>query len=342
MRAAIYDPYLDTGGGGERYMMTVASILAKHGWSADVVWPDPRIGRWLQERLGIDLSKVSFVEDIAKGVGYDLVFWLSDGSIPTLFGKKNIIHFQTPFQNAGGRSLFNRLKLVKISHVVCNSAFTKRFVDKEYGVSSDILYPPIDVDLFKPLNKDDVILFVGRFSHLQQLKRQDMLLDSFARMYKKGFRGWRLVLAGGSEVGGRDFVAQLKKMAVGLPVDILENLPLDKLRKYYGRAKIFWSAVGYGADEEKQPEQVEHFGIGVVEAQASECVPIVIARGGHKEIVENGRNGFLWDSPEELCEITQELAKNERRRKEIATKARQSSKKFSTREFEKKFLQIIR
>ena len=54
MRAAIYDPYLDTGGGGERYMMTVAHTLKKEGWDVEVKWDSPKILNWLTERLGID------------------------------------------------------------------------------------------------------------------------------------------------------------------------------------------------------------------------------------------------------------------------------------------------
>ena len=35
-RAAIYDPYLDTLGGGERYCLTVAEILLIAGWQVDL------------------------------------------------------------------------------------------------------------------------------------------------------------------------------------------------------------------------------------------------------------------------------------------------------------------
>ena len=40
MRAAIYNPYLDTLGGGERYVMAVATALANLNYIVDVEWSD--------------------------------------------------------------------------------------------------------------------------------------------------------------------------------------------------------------------------------------------------------------------------------------------------------------
>lgn len=70
------------------------------------------------------------------------------------------------------------------------------------------------------------------------------------------------------------------------------------------RSKIFWSASGFGVDEDKSPDKVEHFGITLVEAMASRVFPIAFAAGGHKEIIENGKNGFLWKEKDELIDLT--------------------------------------
>ncbi len=42
----------------------------------------------------------------------------------------------------------------------------------------------------------------------------------------------------------------------------------------------------------------------MVEAMASCAFPIVFAAGGHKEIVENRKSGFLWKTEEELIDFT--------------------------------------
>lgn len=149
------------------------------------------------------------------------------------------------------------------------------------------------------------------------------------------------MLIGGSEIGGREYVQTLKNMAQGYPVDILENLPLDEVQKAYGKAKIFWSASGLGVDSQRDPQQVEHFGMSVVEAMSAQCVPVVADRGGHKEIIQNNKNGLLWDTTATLQKLTMELIKDERRRIKLAKEAQKTSKKFSIAEFQKNILKVF-
>ncbi|MDO8452873.1 MAG: glycosyltransferase family 4 protein, partial [bacterium] len=239
------------------------------------------------------------------------------------------------------KALFNRLKFAKINRVVCNSQFTKSLIDKEYGVKSQVVYPPVAIDQIRPLKKENIILFVGRFSQLQQTKGQHILIDVFKRLYEKHLHSWKLIIIGGSDVGRSKYVDYLKKEGQGYPVEILENLPFSEVKKFYGRAKIFWSASGFGVDQLEEPQKVEHFGISVVEAMSAACVPIVVNLGGHKEIVDDKKDGFLWNSLDELAKITLDMVSNERSRDKIAQKAQEKSKNFSQERFEKELLQII-
>ena len=347
MRAAIYNPYLDTLGGGERYVMTVAQVLEKNGWEVDVEWDDAGILKKLEDRLGLDLSGVRVVSGIHKGREYDLCFWLSDGSIPRLYAQKNILHFQVPFHDVSGKSLFNRLKLRRIHKVVCNSKFTKKFIDKEYGVNSVVVYPPVDVEEFNTLpvgkqgKKENIILSIGRFSQLLQAKRQDVLVSVFKKMVDGGLEGWKLILAGGSDIGGEEFARSLRFETRGYPIEIIENPDFEALKKLYGRAKIFWSASGFGVNEEKEPEKVEHFGIVVVEAMAAGCVPVVNNKGGYSEIIENGINGILWDSRNELREQTVRLIKDEKERIKFSKTCKKRAQQFSQAKFEDEILKVI-
>lgn len=147
-RSAVYSPYLDTLGGGERYLMGVVRTLFKLGYKVDIKWHDKDIISKLEKRFGINLSGLKVVEDINRGFGYDFCFWLSDGSVPFLFAKKNFIHFQVPFRNVNGKSFSNRLKFINIDKVIVNSFFTKKVIDKEFGVESLVVYPPVDVGAF--------------------------------------------------------------------------------------------------------------------------------------------------------------------------------------------------
>lgn len=135
-KAAIYDPYLDTLGGGERYCLTVAEILSKNGYQVDLFWSgDQSLLSKAQTRFNLDLSQVNLVPDIFLDHGanieiaqdsesisrvskrpsnphqkiinlvkkykvtrqYDLFFYLSDWSVPFLFSKTNLLHIQVPF-----------------------------------------------------------------------------------------------------------------------------------------------------------------------------------------------------------------------------------------------------
>jgi glycosyltransferase involved in cell wall biosynthesis len=339
-KAAIYNPYLNTLGGGERYSLSFAKALADNGWVVDVEWKDNSIKEKLEQRLGMDLSKVNFVSDVKKGSGYDLCFWVSDGSIPLLHSRKNFLHFQVPFHDVDGRSLFNRMKLFRINKIICNSKFTKNVIDQEFGVDSIVLYPPIDVSKIKPRRKENIILYVGRFSKLVQSKRQDILITAFKKFSKK-VSGWKLILAGGSDVGGREFVQELREKSKGYDIEILEGVDFKILVELYGKARFFWSASGFGVNEKKNPEQVEHFGITIVEAMAGGAVPLVYNAGGGKEIINNGKDGFLWNSVNQLVKKTEELINNSGSCREVSRNAVEKSKLFGNEKFNKEILALL-
>ena len=342
-KASIYNPYLDTLGGGEKYTLSFAKVLADKGYDVFVEWPDESIRKKLINRFGFKLPEsINFVKSINRGDCYDLCFWVSDGSIPTLRARKNFIHFQVPFQNVDGRSLLNKMKLFRVNEIICNSEFTKRIIDKEYGVSSKVLYPPIDIKLFKPRRKENQICYVGRFSNLVQNKGHENLIISFKKLVtNKKFKDWKLILAGGIEVGVGDYVTKLKKMSNKFNIEIIESPDFDKIKEIYGKSKFFWSAAGFAVDEIKNPEKVEHFGITLIESMASGCVPIVHNSGGFKEIIDNSKNGFLWDNLSDLVNLTKETIGKPSRLWEMSINAQQKSKSYSYEKFKSKIEYII-
>ena len=337
-RAGIYNPYWDSLGGGEKYTANVVKLLLDLGWTVDVWWKED-ISDKLHQRFGLDVAAANFISQKPTSE-YDLLFWVSDGSLPVSLAKKTIIHFQFPFANVAGRNLPNRLKSSFYTFVV-NSKFTKRFIDAEFGVDSQVVYPPIDVGFFSPGPKTNTILYVGRFSQLTQQKGQLYLVEAFAKLEQK-LGGWRLVLAGNTDVGTEvEYLATLSKSAVGHAVEIVTNPNIGRLRDLYSQAKFFWSAAGYGFDPEQDPLKVEHFGMTVVEAMASGCVPIVSALGGHLEIVTNGETGYLWSTPDEMIKYTLDLVGDAKKWQKLSQAALVSSNRFSTGEFRLKFTQLL-
>jgi len=341
MKAAIYNPYFDTLGGGERYSLAFATSLQKMGYDVYIQWENKAILKSLEDRFGIDLSKVNLSSNIKKGDGFDVCFWVSDGSIPLLRARKNVLHFQIPFQNVDGRSLMNKMKMFRINKVVCNSKFTKEVVDQEYGINSTVLYPPVDTTNINQLKKKNSILFVGRFSQLTQSKNQHVLVNAFKKLVNKGLKKYELILAGGTEVGAKEYVKDLKKLSEGLSVRIIESPSYEIIKKLYGTSKFFWSASGYGSDELIEPKKVEHFGISVVEAMSAGCVPIVFAAGGHKEIIKNGLNGFLWKKLDELIKLTQKLTADKALLEMLTIRAIEDSKRYSYEQFDKTVQEIV-
>ncbi len=236
---------------------------------------------------------------------YDLIFYLSDGSIPLLGGKKNIIHMQVPFHGVGGRSLENKFKLKTIDQIIVNSQFTKKIIDQEYGVGSLVVYPPVSL-IKSPISitKQPLILSVGRFEPSLNIKKQDILIQAFKQLSPK-IPNWSLVLAGGAKEGAMRWVQQLKEMATGFPIEIKPNLTYTELQKLYQQATIYWHAAGYGVDEQKNPELVEHFGITTVEAISAGCLPLVVPKGGQPEIITDST--FHWQTLDELIQKTKSM-----------------------------------
>lgn len=351
--ALIFDPYLDTLGGGERYTLTVAEILSEIGYQVIVAWPNDHWVKDAQDRFGLSLKKItvdeqyyrlfispiSLIEKRKSLMGFDLCFFVSDGSVPFLFSKNNILHYQVPFTKVNGFKLLNTLKLRLINHLVVNSNFTKEVIDSTFGTPiSQVLYPPVDTtSLTSSTTKQKVILNVGRFASPSHSKRQDVLIHAFRTLVDNGLKDWRLVLAGGlSKDNNLNF---LKDSAKGYPISFVTSPDYGELKKIYSTASIYWHAAGYQVDEKLNPEAVEHFGITTVESMAAGCVPVVINKGGQKEIV-NDKCGRLWDEIPSLLEHTKALIKSPPTLKRLSIQAIKRSADFSTENFKQNLISI--
>ena len=322
MKIGIFDPYLDTLSGGEKYMLSVASCLAQEH-EILIFWDknkEAEIKQTARKKLGIELSSVKFYKNIfgknvssisrfAESRKFDAIIYLSDGSIP-LVGTKLYVHFQFPTEWVDGKSVKTIIKLFFVKKIFCNSYFTKSFIDKKLNVKSSILYPPVDLRIAKDMKKENVILHVGRFdvdSHGSNYKKQDVMIDIFKKMADTGLKNWKFKLIIGVRDKNEGKLNKLKEISKGYPIELIEDISNQELWEYYSKAKIYWHATGFGEDLQKHPEKAEHFGISTVEAMGAGAVPVVMNAGGQKEIVENGKNGFLWDTTNDLMDRTFKL-----------------------------------
>ena len=356
MKIGIYDPYFDTQGGGERYILSIAEYYLNRGDQVDLFWSgDKNLVSKAISRFSLNLDKLNLVPDIfnqhpsktdmvdnldnlkvfsqktsqnplskitylktiyQQTKKYDAIFFLSDGSLPFLFARKNIIHLQVPFNFSQSipTKILNYFKKLNYSSFIVNSQFTKRFVDNCYLINSTVIYPPVDISKFKTnSNKQNIILSVGRFDNLLNAKKQDILISAFKQLLSQSLaKDFKLVLAGGShdQENQNQYLNHLKHQAKDLPIEFIINPDFNSLVDLYSKSKFYWHAAGYNVDENITPQYTEHFGITVVEAMASGLVPLAVAKGGLVEIVKDNQNGFLWNTIDDLVAKTNLLIGN--------------------------------
>jgi glycosyltransferase involved in cell wall biosynthesis len=350
MRIGLYDPYLDTLGGGERYVLSAAACLSKNH-SVSLFWDEEAILRQAERKLNLDLSNVTTTKNIfttntpfhtrlLATSGYDVIIYLSDGSIPWLMAKRNILLFQFPV-NWVKTSLPTRAKLTKVQSIICYSDFVKNYLDKTFDKASFVLPPPVEDFSDNSVKKENSILTVGRFTQGMNTKKQDVLIAAFKKLCDNGLKGWKLIIAGSYLPDDKLYVESLEKSAKNYPIEIAANVPYFKLVSFYQKAKIYWHATGFGEDLKNHPERSEHFGITTVEAMGAGAVPVVINAGGQKEIVTDGKNGFLWNTLDELSAKTMTLINDVKTRDNVSIHARERANDFSLHTFEKKLQLLI-
>ncbi len=198
--------------------------------------------------------------------------------------------------------------------VAANSHFTQHYISEYWGRDSEILYPMCE-DLRRPgVQKRKMILHVGRFFENGKgahHKRQDFLLETFAKLRELHDEGWELHFAGSvaESIGTLRFGFRLLANATGLPIVFHLDASFEELQRLYNEATIYWHATGFGSSIDLSPEKHEHFGISTVEAMSSGALPIVIDSAGQRETVVDGKNGFLWSTQQELIDTTLRVAR---------------------------------
>ena len=314
-------------GGGLPYVLAIAAALAQVDRVrvlfpaalrldlARQLFPVPLDGLSLES----DLRPSSFLREIADLAAWHRRVIVQATEVPRLRGLRSAhLLCEFPFQRRLGPG--SRLRLALFRSVVANSAFTARWIERRWGRPARVLHPPVFP--IPPREKRPWIVAVGRFAGGGRSKRQVEMIEVFRTA---DIPGWELHLVGTAQ--DPEYVRRATEAARGLPVVFHLDASRAELEEICGAASLFWHFTGVGEDAEAAPERMEHFGIATAEAMSAGAVPVVVARGGQPEIVEEA--GVLWETLEECAEATRRLCEDGALRARLGEVARQRAESFA-------------
>ncbi len=307
MRLAIFYDYLDTIGGAERLVLTVA-----RRFQADLITTsfDPD----LPARAGFGPVHVISLGDLPRGPPFKQIdaswkfararfpgythYFLSGNwaHFAARRHRPNLYYCHTPTRifydqrettrarlPIGQRAVadawtalhgrWDRRAVRSCDRIVVNSENVKARVRRYYGRDAEVIYPPVDTSLFRFEGIGDSWLSVNR---LYPHKRIDLQLEIFRRLPRE-----RLTIAGGFSKGDRAerYVASLNPPP---NVTMVGEVADTTLRDLYARCR---GLISTGADED--------LGMTPLEGMASGKCVLATDEGGHRETIVDGKTGFL-------------------------------------------------
>jgi len=367
MKVAILHNTLNIVGGGERLCLVTVEALKERGhqvalgtvdrtdWSrvarafGKVTKPDEEMFIFLRRIpvFGIYQRMLTLFHAIRKQKWADVLFNTHGDMLPFNFPARRLVtyvHFPTfmiqryfsKYQRGFWRLYFEPyrtlqgffIKGLSNSVVLTNSRFSASVIRENMGCEAEIIYPPVDVENFYSGRKRNQIVSVGRYT---PEKNYETLLRAMERV-----EGAKCIIVGGrsGKVSG-PYIAKLKSLIHDLKLEdrvtLLVGIPFRQLKQVLATSKIYVHPMIY-----------EHFGISVVEAMASGCVPIVHRSGGpYADIVDHDKHGFSFEEIEDLAEKINLILHNDGLRREYSRRALEQSKEFNRLRFKEKIAEVL-
>ncbi len=164
--------------------------------------------------------------------------------------------------------MWDKMSVDRVDHFIANSETVRRRIQKYYRRDSDVLYPPVDTQLFSPVSAiGDYFITGGR---LVPYKRFDLVVNVFNRL--------RL---------------PLKIFGTGSELESLRRLALPNI-EFVGRVSDSEKAALLAHAKAFIHPQVEDFGITPVESMAAGRPVIAYGAGGVTESVIPGDTGVFF------------------------------------------------
>tara|TARA_Y100001970_G_scaffold281852_1_gene393474 strand:- start:9350 stop:10462 length:1113 start_codon:yes stop_codon:yes gene_type:complete len=229
------------------------------------------------------LSSYGILANLTGFRPYCISIWGDDIFLPT----KNFI-----FKKLLLSSLKNAKQLFSTSKVI------DKLVHSQYDLSTTIIPFGVDTKFFKPLNrKKNNPIIIGIIKSIEQHNGIEFLIEAFNILIKKKINNIQLNIVG---VGSLE--NKLKKMVKAYDLENEVNffgyVSHQNIVPHYQKLSIFVC-----------PSLRESFGVSVIEASAT-AVPVIANKiGGLKEVVQDGKTGYLLDvtKPEKVADCLEKL-----------------------------------
>jgi glycosyltransferase involved in cell wall biosynthesis len=218
---------------------------------------------------------------------------------------------------------WDRQRSADVDVFVTLSRYIADRIERAYGRSATVIYPPVDVDFFTPGAGDESLGdYYATVSRFVPYKRIDLIARGFSLLPDR-----RLVIVG----DGPD--AEKIRAAAGPNVTLIGRASRERVRDVLRGAKAFV----FAAEED--------FGIAPVEAQACGIPVIALGRGGVLETVSDGATAeptgvfFAEPTPESLAAAVRRF---EQLRPPISADAcRANAQHFSEARFRREFGALV-
>lgn len=218
--------------------------------------------------------------------------------------------------------------------LLTNSRFIQAIIKEFLKRESLVVYPPVNVtDVLSQSSKNrkqkSSVVVAASYTPKRHLEQ----VPAIAKHSEHA----EFVIMGKADDYSKATLSKLKRQICTLHVQdkikVLTNVPYEKFKETLFRAKVYLHVMPF-----------DHFGISVVEAMASGCVPVVHRSGGPwLDILDarEGEYGYSYTSPQEAAERIDDLLTKEDLRAKVANKAMNRAKAFDKAVFMKKIVDVV-
>lgn len=229
----------------------------------------------------------------------------------------------------------------KIEYVFTNSKNSQARIKKYLHLESEILYPGVEFEKFSCKSFDQFFFYPARIVPEKDLEFAIEAFKKFLSAHPKGKDGrWKLIICGSlskrpEHIAYFNKVRAMCQQIAGGSIIIETNVSEERLHELYACCyAVLYTPVN------------EDYGLIPAEASSSSKPCIARNEGGPKETIIDGVDGFLVNSPDELSERMQLLAKDPERAVAMGKSGRKKVEKNFTWDvflsrFDKKAKEII-